>query len=157
MTDAGAEAAKAVKARKRAPTAPSGRARTGRSGGSTTCWRLDAGKRARLLAELTPLECVQTFYDWMFWARPDQEPPPGDWIVWLILAGRGAGKTRAGAEAVRRWTKTFPIVNLIGPTADDVRDVMVLGESGILNCCRQGRAAALSRLGRPARLAERRR
>src|SRR5580658_908239 len=56
---------------------------------------------------------------------------------WLILAGRGAGKTRAGAEAVRQWAQDYPSVNLIGPTADDVRDVMVLGESGILNCCRR--------------------
>src|SRR5208337_2053970 len=93
--------------------------------------------RARVLDEMSPLECAQIFYDWTFWARPDQAPPPGDWIVWLILAGRGAGKTRAGAEAVRLWSQSFPNVNLIGPTADDVRDVMVLGESGILNCCRK--------------------
>ena len=65
---------------------------------------------------MTPLECAQLFHDWTFWARPDQAPPPGDWIVWLILAGRGAGKTRAGAEAVRQWSQTYPIVNLIGPT-----------------------------------------
>ncbi len=99
--------------------------------------KLGAGQRARTLAELTPLECAQLFHDWSLWARPDQAPPPGDWIVWLILAGRGAGKTRAGAEAVRQWSKAFPIVNLIGPTVDDVRDVMVLGESGILACCRR--------------------
>jgi len=86
---------------------------------------------------MSPLECAQIFYDWTFWARPDQAPPPGDWIVWLILAGRGAGKTRAGAEAVRLWSQTFPSVNLIGPTTDDVRDVMVMGDSGILNCCRK--------------------
>ena len=97
---------------------------------------LNLDKRARILDDMSPLECAQIFYDWAFWARPDQEPPPGDWIVWLILAGRGAGKTRAGAEAVRLWSQDYPNVNLIGPTADDVRDVMVLGESGILNCCR---------------------
>src|SRR5208337_3423168 len=98
---------------------------------------LGLDQRARILEEMSPLECAQIFYDWTFWARPDQAPPPGDWIVWLILAGRGAGKTRAGAEAVRLWSQTFPSVNLIGPTTDDVRDVMVLGESGILNCCRK--------------------
>jgi phage terminase large subunit-like protein len=98
---------------------------------------LDPGTRAGIIEAMTPAECAELSHNWSFWARPDQAPPPGDWIVWLILAGRGAGKTRAGAEAVRRWSATHRIVNLIGPTADDVRDVMVLGESGILKCCRR--------------------
>ncbi len=97
---------------------------------------LSPDRRTRVLQAMSDRECEQILYDWNLWARPDQEPPPGDWIVWLILAGRGAGKTRAGAEAVRRWASDFPFVNLIGPTADDVRDVMVAGESGILACCR---------------------
>ena len=63
--------------------------------------------------------------------------PEGDWIIWLILAGRGAGKTRAGAEAVRNWIDAYPIVNLIGATLADARDIMVRGESGILACCRR--------------------
>ena len=137
MTDAGAEAANAVKPRKRAREPRPAAAPDRPTLRIEDVLAMGAGKRAELLAELSPRECAQTFYDWAFWARPDQEPPPGDWIVWLILAGRGSGKTRAGAETVRRWTKTFPIVNLIGPTADDVRDVMVLGESGIVNCCRR--------------------
>ncbi|HTR12262.1 MAG TPA: terminase family protein [Roseiarcus sp.] len=99
---------------------------------------LPPGKRAGLIAAMTPEDCSRLFYDWSLWARPEQEPPPGDWVIWLILAGRGAGKTRAGAEAVRRWIEKFPIVNLIGPTADDVRDVMVLGDSGLLNVCPVG-------------------
>jgi len=70
--------------------------------------KLGVDKRARLLAEMSPRECVQLYHDWSFWARPDQAPPPGGWIVWLILAGRGAGKTRAGAEAVRLWSQSFP-------------------------------------------------
>lgn len=98
---------------------------------------LDGDIRARLFDELTPLECALLFHDWTFWSRPDQATPPGDWIIWLILAGRGAGKTRAGAEAVRAWAQTYPIVNLIGPTLADARDVMVRGESGILACCRR--------------------
>ncbi len=93
-------------------------------------------ERTRILAAMTDKDCEQILCDWNLWARADQEPPAGDWVVWLILAGRGAGKTRAGTEAVRRWSWDFPMINLIGPTADDVRDVMVLGESGILNCCR---------------------
>ena len=93
--------------------------------------------RVRLLEEMTTLECAQLFHDWAFWARPEQAPPDGDWIIWLILAGRGAGKTRAGAEAVRTWAQTYPIVNLIGATIADARDIMVRGESGILACCRR--------------------
>ena len=96
---------------------------------------LSAAERAKLLAALSDKQCDEIFCDWSLWARDDQRPPPGDWIYWLILAGRGAGKTRAGAEAVREWVKTFAIVNLIGATHDDVRDVMVLGESGLMAIC----------------------
>ena len=53
----------------------------------------------------------------------------------MILAGRGFGKTRVGAEQVRKWVKKYPLVNVIGATADDGRDVMVEGESGILAIC----------------------
>ncbi len=98
---------------------------------------LDLETRVRVLQEMTPLECAQLLHDWRFWARDDQAAPPGDWIIWLILAGRGAGKTRAGAEAVRRWIGAYPIVNLIGATLADARDIMVRGESGILACCRR--------------------
>jgi phage terminase large subunit-like protein len=60
--------------------------------------------------------------------------PPGDWRVWLLLAGRGFGKTRTGAEMVRRLVgmRTARHVALVAPTAADARDVMVEGESGLL-------------------------
>lgn len=60
-------------------------------------------------------------------------PPPGNWRVWLILAGRGFGKTRTGAETVRWWAESgVRFMGLVGATAADVRDIMVEGESGIL-------------------------
>lgn len=55
--------------------------------------------------------------------------------MWLILAGRGFGKTRVGAETVRRWARKYRYVNLIGATSDDARDIMINGESGILAIC----------------------
>lgn len=73
-------------------------------------------------------------YDWRFWARDKQVVPSWDWSSWLILAGRGFGKTRTGAETVRYWAETLPGIRiaLVGRTAADVRDVMVEGESGLL-------------------------
>ena len=72
-------------------------------------------------------------YRWSIHAREKQRLPLGDWTYWLIKAGRGFGKTRTGAETVRSWKNDYPIINLIGATAADVRDIMVEGESGILN------------------------
>jgi len=77
-----------------------------------------------------------------FWALPHQLPPRGAWKTWVIMGGRGAGKTRAGAEWVRAQVEgAGPLdpgrakrVALVGETVDQVRDVMVLGESGIIAC-----------------------
>lgn len=73
-------------------------------------------------------------YEWRFWARPNQLPPENWRHVWLILAGRGFGKTRTGAETVRWLVETGQAkrIALVAPTAADARDVMVEGESGIL-------------------------
>jgi phage terminase large subunit-like protein len=71
---------------------------------------------------------------WRTKARPSQLPPAGSWDGWLILAGRGFGKTRTGAEWVRELaeTATASRIALVGPTAYLARSVMVEGESGIL-------------------------
>ena len=71
---------------------------------------------------------------WELIARPEQLAPPGDWTIWLILAGRGFGKTRSGAEWICGEIEAGRArrVALVGGTASDVRDVMVEGESGIL-------------------------
>lgn len=74
--------------------------------------------------------------------RRHQLPPPGEWKTWLILGGRGAGKTRAGAEWVRAEVEgRTPLapgrrrrIALVGATFDEARDVMALGESGIVAC-----------------------
>lgn len=73
-------------------------------------------------------------YHWPFWARPAQLPPPGDWVHWGIVAGRGSGKTRSAAEWVREKVKRMPGSRgaLVGRAAKDVRDTMVQGESGLL-------------------------
>ena len=89
-------------------TGQSGRTRGGRIKSVSDFMRLSLDTRVRMFDEMTPRECAELFHDWAFWARQDQAPPEGDWIIWLILAGRGAGKTRAGAEAVRTWVNDLP-------------------------------------------------
>jgi phage terminase large subunit-like protein len=90
------------------------------------------------LAELDSLLRTSPSTDpWLRLARPNQLAPAGDWQTWLFLAGRGTGKTRAGAEWVRMMVETGKAkrVALVAPTAADARDVMVEGQSGILSCC----------------------
>lgn len=93
-------------------------------------------ERDAILSKLTQEECEALLHDWRgFHARPEQCAPAGDWDIWLILSGRGWGKTRTGAEWIREKALEKPIrIALIGETAADARDVMVEGESGILRC-----------------------
>jgi len=74
-------------------------------------------------------------FSWDENARDKQKLPLDPFFVWVVLAGRGFGKTRTGAETVRQWKEKYPIVNIIGATADDARDIMIEGESGIMNIC----------------------
>lgn len=84
--------------------------------------------------ELSAEEAHAVWHDWSLWARPSQLPPATDWRVWLILAGRGFGKTRSGAEWVRAQVEQGRAgrIALVGATAADVRDTMIEGESGLL-------------------------
>ena len=95
---------------------------------------LSPQQRERIIRSLSDDEALELLYTWRLWARPEQLAPEGDWQFWLILAGRGWGKTRTGGGWVHEEVeKRGPCrVALIGPTAADVRDVMVGGESGLL-------------------------
>jgi phage terminase large subunit-like protein len=88
------------------------------------------------LLELLDEEQRSVFgYEWSIHARPEQLPPPGNWRVWLILAGRGWGKTKTGAEWVRQFAYEHPgcLIALIARTAADVRTTMLEGPSGLLS------------------------
>lgn len=97
---------------------------------------LSEAERNAKLATMGPKQIAALRWHWPFWARPDQLPPEGDdWMTWLILAGRGWGKTRTGAETIRQWVMSgrYGRIALVGETTADVRGVMVDGESGLLN------------------------
>lgn len=88
-------------------------------------------EQAEILNDVDP---EQLEYDWRFWGRPEQFAPEGFWTLWLIVAGRGFGKTRAGAEWVREMALANPgcRIALVGRTHKDVHGTMIYGESGIL-------------------------
>ncbi|PHO04042.1 ATP-binding protein [Rhodobacteraceae bacterium 4F10] len=98
--------------------------------------------RDGFLSDLNEGELLALPYLFEFWAFDHQLPPEGHWKSWVILGGRGAGKTRAGAEWVRSMVEgAGPMdqgrarrVALIGETIEQVREVMVFGDSGILAC-----------------------
>lgn len=88
------------------------------------------------LTEAAPELVDELYRDWWFMARDEQLPPTNDYKFWLYMAGRGSGKTRTGAEWTRDLIRQgYNRGGLIAPTAADVRDVMVEGESGLLAVC----------------------
>jgi phage terminase large subunit-like protein len=95
---------------------------------------LPAAERDRLLKRCSEGQLEGLRRLWSFWANPGQYLPPGDWRVWLMMAGRGFGKTRAGAEWVRGIAERdrSARIALVGATLDEARAVMVEGESGLL-------------------------
>jgi len=99
---------------------------------------LPEAEREAAIRSLNNEQAWQVIYDWRgFWARWNQVQPAGNWTHWLLLAGRGFGKTRVGAETVREWAeKPLPgPIHLIAPTAADIRKVMIEGPNGGLLSC----------------------
>ena len=104
--------------------------------------RADAAERRRLILAMTPEQLLQLDGAFELWAHKSQLPPPGEfWRVWLMMAGRGFGKTRAGAEWVHGIAGEKPGVHiaLVGATIADARSVMVEGVSGVLSVARNRR------------------
>lgn len=87
-----------------------------------------------MVKRLGPRLREKLLHEWSFWANKAQLPPDGDWRFWLIMGGRGSGKTRAGAEWLRAQAESGSRGRfaLVGPTFAEVRNVMIEGESGLL-------------------------
>ena len=83
---------------------------------------------------LTDAELLAASRDWRILARPEQQPPPHDWRTWLLIGGRGSGKTRAGAEWVHGLARRMSglRIALVAETFADAREVMIDGQSGIM-------------------------
>ncbi|WP_108811156.1 phage terminase large subunit family protein [Sphingorhabdus sp. Alg231-15] len=96
---------------------------------------LEDDDRALYLGLMDRETCQQYEASWHYWARNEQLPPAGDWTVWMIMAGRGFGKTRAGAEWVREIAESDGSARfaLVGANLGEARMVMVEGESGLLS------------------------
>lgn len=101
---------------------------------------LPAEVKAAAMADLSDGDLAALEHDWRFWARPEQLAPEDEWWLWVVLAGRGFGKTRTGAEWMldrveeHQRGHVYHRFALIGRTAADCRDTMVEGESGLAEC-----------------------
>jgi phage terminase large subunit-like protein len=96
---------------------------------------LDAAERRAFVASLTTAQREALRLWECGLSRPAQRPPESEWRIWLMMAGRGFGKTRAGAEWVLEMAETPALrIALVGPTEDETRAVMIEGASGILAC-----------------------
>lgn len=110
---------------------------------------LPQAKRAAVvrdaIASMSPTEVEAALYHWPTWARLEQLPPEWAWRVWLVMAGRGFGKTRIGAEWVRDSLVTMPAVRIavVARTYSDVVNTCIEGESGLFACCPPAMAAEL--------------
>ena len=109
--------------------------------------REDEPVQRRVLSALSRPQKRELDERWHRWAHDGQLPPPaaagagqGEWRVWMLLAGRGFGKTRAGAEWVSARARADPSLRiaLVGRTNEEVRKVMIEGESGLFAVARAG-------------------
>jgi phage terminase large subunit-like protein len=92
---------------------------------------MDDARRDAVLARLTPEERRLFSGDWEAFAHEGQRTPQGPWTTWLLLGGRGSGKTRAGAEWLAARAARAGRLALVGPSLHDVREVMIDGPSGL--------------------------
>jgi phage terminase large subunit-like protein len=101
---------------------------------------LGAQERRAALAGMSERQRRSLKTHWRLWAHDGQLAPNGDWRVWLILAGRGFGKTRAGAEWVRQIAESDPAAHiaLVAASLAEARSVMVEGDSGLIAVSRRG-------------------
>jgi phage terminase large subunit-like protein len=103
----------------------------------------DSSSKASQLQSLSDAQFLALKYDWAFWGRPDQQMPPGDWFIWLIMTGRGWGKTRTATENISRMLRgpssliappgAPSLLSFVADTAFDMRQYSVEGPSGFLN------------------------
>lgn len=95
---------------------------------------MSTAQRTRFISDLSDDEYQAVDWFYVLEARDKQLPPPGDWFCWLLLSGRGFGKTRTGAEWVKAWARAgVEHIAIIGQTKGDVRDTMIeQGDSSIL-------------------------
>ena len=97
---------------------------------------LPTNERAEILSAISEKEAAFYLYDWEgVWARPEQLPPAGNWTIWLLLAGRGFGKTLTGSQWIRARVDSGVAqrIALVAPTSADVRDIVAEGTSGIMS------------------------
>jgi len=92
-----------------------------------------AAEEAGWAEQLSEEAAAELYFNWRVWARDKQLPPPGDWITWLLMGGRGSGKSRAGAEWVRGLAgEGIGPIALVGETMTEAIAVMIEGPSGIM-------------------------
>lgn len=94
---------------------------------------LPDAERVAFLKSLSEAQAEELLWDWRAWARPNQLAPEGDWLTWVVMAGRGFGKTRCGAEWIREEVMAGRAkrIALVAETQKDLEEVLVFGDSGL--------------------------